>query len=356
MSLSGAAGAALTIGPRSVGLPADMPVILVQIIYFGSLLSAPLALVAGWLAWRARGARRWSFAVLSLVAALAAYARLVEPKLLFVHHEDVTLAGADMAGDTLRIAVVGDMHVGILRSGVDWPQVVDAINAARPDLVFLVGDYAYLSGYQRGPGGLEVAGGIAAPTFAVLGNHDVGINDLDLTREMTAAISRTDIVLVDNAWRSVRVRGRDIVVAGLSELWLGGQAYGFGKDLPDDLPIFLLAHNPDTAAYVPPTLRYDLLLAGHTHGGQVRLPLMWEAWTPTDLPFSRGLYAFPGKLQPRRPWRVKAPTPGMSNPDPRLVYVTPGVGMSYAPFRFLSPPRIDLLSVRLPPVRSASVR
>jgi len=81
---------------------------------------------------------------------------------------------------------------------------------------------------------------------------------------------------------------------------------------------------------VPDSLTYDLMLAGHTHGGQIRLPGLVQKVIPTGYPFDRGLHE---------------PTIG---DDTRLVYVTSGTGMVGLPMRFNMPPRIDLLTVKLP--------
>ena len=72
------------------------------------------------------------------------------------------------------------------------------------------------------------------------------------------------------------------------------------------------------------------MLAGHTHGGQIRIPLLYKHMIPTRWPFDKGLYIYPSR------------TGG------RLVYVTPGTGMVGLPMRFLMPPRIDILTVHLP--------
>jgi len=89
----------------------------------------------------------------------------------------------------------------------------------------------------------------------------------------------------------------------------------------------LLTHNPDTAFEVPASINYDLMLAGHTHGGQIRIPGLYKKVIPTEYPFDKGLYrlAIDGQT--------------------RLVFVSPGTGMVGLPFRFNIPPQIDILTV-----------
>ena len=95
----------------------------------------------------------------------------------------------------------------------------------------------------------------------------------------------------------------------------------------------LLTHNPDTAEVVPDTFDYDLMLAGHTHGGQLRLPLLYKRAIPTQWPFDKGLHVYP------------------SGGGDRLVYVTPGTGMVGLPMRFLMPPQVDMITLRVPAPR-----
>jgi len=96
------------------------------------------------------------------------------------------------------------------------------------------------------------------------------------------------------------------------------------------MPIFLLTHNPDTAFKVPPSFDYDLMLAGHTHGGQVRIPGLIHKVIPTEYPFDKGLH-----------------TKQIAG-HKRLIYVTTGTGMVGVPLRFNMPPRIDILTVSMP--------
>ena len=94
--------------------------------------------------------------------------------------------------------------------------------------------------------------------------------------------------------------------------------------------MILLTHNPDTALLVPDDFAYDLMLAGHTHGGQVREPCLYQKALPVTGPFDRELH------------------PLASPAGERLVCVTTGTGMAGVPLRFLMPPRVDILTIHLP--------
>src|SRR5690606_19941212 len=97
-----------------------------------------------------------------------------------------------------------------------------------------------------------------------------------------------------------------------------------------EAPVLLLTHNPDTARFVPAGFPYSLMLAGHTHGGQVRIPFLYKHMIPTQWPFDKELHIFP------------------SDSGDRLVYVSSGTGMSGLPIRLFMPPRIDILTLHLP--------
>ncbi|MFH1514360.1 MAG: phosphohydrolase, partial [bacterium] len=85
----------------------------------------------------------------------------------------------------------------------------------------------------------------------------------------------------------------------------------------------VLAHNPDTVYEFPEGVNVDLVLSGHTHGGQIRIPFLYKTQIPTIHPFDKGLY----------------------NVNDIPVYVTSGIGMIGLPFRFLIPPQIEILEL-----------
>ncbi|HXX03020.1 MAG TPA: metallophosphoesterase [Xanthobacteraceae bacterium] len=197
------------------------------------------------------------------------------------------------AGHKLSISVIADLHAG----GPDMllphiRRVVDAVNELRSDLVVLLGDYtaSYRLANERVPYAAWAAelAQLIAPLgiWAILGNHDWWH---DLT-EVRSALAGARIPVLEN----------DAVMlgAGRQRFWLAGigdqLAHPLGKGRfrgEDDLtrtlaqvatddPIVLLVHEPDIFPRVP--ARIALTLAGHTHGGQIRVPFIWPAFVPSQ--------------------------------------------------------------------------
>ena len=269
-------------------------------------------------------------AILAILASsVLAYARFVEPRLLTVKPAEVALEGATHTSPTVRLALFSDTHFGMFKNAMPMRRFVTKINAQSPDAVLIAGDFLYHLAPADIPAALAPLADLQAPVFAVLGNHDVGFPGPIYSADLYAALNALGVVLVENRAHIADLNGQSVVIAGTSDLWERRQSFDFAPDLPD-LPIFLLTHNPDTAMRVPVGFDYDLMLAGHTHGGQVRLPGFINSVIPTEHPFDRGLH--------------KVHVAG----EEQLIYVTPGTGMVGLPLRFNMPPRIDVITVRLP--------
>jgi uncharacterized protein len=296
----------------------------------GAHIFWPFALLCLWAIFRGRGALRIA-ALSALILSLPfAWARFVEPRLLTVHEATIILPGASATSPAVRLAVFGDTHIGMFPHAMPVDRIVKRINAQDVDAVFLAGDLTYHPETEDIPGDFAALGNLEAPLFAVLGNHDVGFPGHDLTDPLMGALQRAGAEVVHNRSIELDLNGHSLIVAGASDLWERRQDFSFRANLPDGVPIILLTHNPDTALSVPDNFHYDLMLAGHTHGGQVRIPGLYKRFIPVRGPFDRELHRF------------------QSPAGERLIYVTTGTGMVGVPLRFLMPPRIDVLTVHLP--------
>jgi uncharacterized protein len=242
-------------------------------------------------------------ASLAVAAGAGAYGYLAEPRWLACDRVSVTLRGRP-AGPPLRILHVSDLHVS---RWVTVEFVAEAISlglAQRPDIAVLTGDFF--------TGRLADAGAYAAvlrrlaeavPTFASLGNHDGGRwADYSFglgTPEQALWLLRTaKIPCLINQARVVTVRGRRWQLLGLGDLWAGmcdpGPAFSEVRPL-DPAPRIVLSHNPDTKELLRP-FNWDLMLCGHTHGGQVRFPFFGAPFAPVeDRRFIEGLHAWEGR-------------------------------------------------------------
>jgi len=252
---------------------------------------------------------------LGLAASAAAlHSSVLTPRRLRVRDVPLVLPGWPSALDGLRVAVVGDLHAGC--PWVDLPRVhavVESVVAARPDLVLLLGDHLadVVGGTHLDPepvanalGGLLAAG----PVAGVLGNHDWYAGGHRVRRALEAAGLP---VLEESA---LEVLGGRLWLAGVGDLWERTPSVEAAlADVPIDAPVILLTHNPDVVVDVP--AHVPLVLAGHTHGGQVRV-------------LGRGVHKVSERSANRwsHGWY----------PSERL-YVTPGIGTSLIPLRTVAP-------------------
>jgi uncharacterized protein len=235
----------------------------------------------------------------------------------------VRLPGLDPAHDGLRIAQLSDLHVGRQTPDDLVRAAVAEANALGPDLVVLTGDYVCM---DRRDVGLarELLAGLAAPTYAVLGNHDVWTDP----RGVTSALRSLGYQVLENAWTAVRARGAPLHLVGVGDRITGHEDVGRAlSGLPPDAAPLVLAHAPRTADRLRALDRQLVCLSGHTHGGQISVPLL----TPLLLagmarePYVRGRYRL-GGVQ---------------------LYVNRGVGNSgVVPMRVNSPPEVTLVTLR----------
>ncbi len=263
-------------------------------------------------------------------AATAVYAGGIEPQGLVVTRYALNPPGWPV-GRKLSITVIADLHAG----GPDMTlphvrQVVDTANLLRSDLVVLLGDYiaTYSFANERIPDPIWAAelARLEAPLgiWAILGNHDWW-HDLAGVRNALAGV---EIPVLENKAVMLNARGQRFWLAGIGDQLayrLGHGRFRGVDDLPGTLaqvgtddPVLLLVHEPDIFPRVP--RRVALTLAGHTHGGQIRLPLIWPAFVPSEF---GARYAYGHVVE-----------------DGRHLIVSGGLGTSSIPARLGVPPEI----------------
>ena len=271
-----------------------------------------------------------------LPLATAAYAGAVEPMELVVTRYASTPPQWP-ASHRLTIAVIADLHAG----GPDMKlphirRVVDTAQKLHADLIVLLGDFnAWYRHFAWEPIADPVwaaeLGRLHAPlgVWSILGNHDWW-HDVAGVR---SALANAHIPLLENGAVLLGAPGRRFWLAGLADQLaypLGGARFRGADDLPGtmaqiktDDPVLLLAHEPDIFPEV--SNRVALTLAGHTHGGQIRVPLMWEHYVPS-------------KYGPRYAY-------GQVIENDRHMIVSGGLGTSIIPARLGVPPEIVLVTL-----------
>jgi hypothetical protein len=170
-------------------------------------------------------------------------------------------------------------------------EVVDAAQALKSDLIVVLGDYfathRFVTEVVPPAAWAGELARLSAPlgVHAILGNHDWWYG-IDATR---AAFAKIGMPLMENDARLIGKEGERFWLLGLGDQlahWIGDGQFRGEDDLPGTLarvttgdPVVLLAHEPDIFTAVP--ARVALTIAGHTHGGQIRLPLMAPDWAPS---------------------------------------------------------------------------
>jgi uncharacterized protein len=275
-----------------------------------------------------RGALGVSGALALVVLFLAAWGFWWEPASLRTVETELVLPGWPASCDGLRVAVVSDLHVGSPWNGLaNLDRVVAQVAAARPGLVLFAGDFVI----RRVRGGTfvppediaERLARVEAPLgrYAVLGNHDWWFDGLRVLR----ALEAHGITVLEDRSVALPDHGCALWLAGVSDLW--ERLHDVNRALagvPDGAPVLLLTHNPDLFPTVP--ARVALTIAGHTHGGQVFLPLLGRPIVPSQY---GQRYAIGHVIE-----------------GGRHLFVSPGIGTSIIPVRFRVPPEISLLVLR----------
>lgn len=223
------------------------------------------------------------------------YGSLIEPHWIEVRREQVSFADSEDSTIPLKVAFVADFHLGPYKQSGFAQEVVNLINAEEPDLVLIGGDFIY--SYQDQADYLFPLADLQSKygVFAVLGNHDYGLtqNNLDDKSE-PGAIVKSDYVadklaefeveVLRNEIKEIEVEGEVWKLVGLEDLWGGRTDYqDILRQVSFEDRVILLEHNPDIILDEF-SHRVDLILSGHTHGGQLRLPGVGAlAGTPTVL-------------------------------------------------------------------------
>ena len=250
-----------------------------------------------------------------------------EPSRLGVIEQTITIQAWHREHTGLKIAVMSDLHVGAPhRDLANLKDVVSITNAQKPDLVLILGDFV-IQGVLGGqfvppePIARELSG-LRAPlgVVAVLGNHDWWF-DGDRVRRALSAEGIT--VLVDQSLRLTH-KNKPFWLVGLDDLWTrGNHLQSTLAAIQDNEPIIVLTHNPDVFPDMPQ--RVMLTLAGHTHGGQVNLPIIGRPIVPSKF---GSRYAY-----------------GLVEENGKKLFVTGGVGTSIIPVRFRVKPEIAMLTL-----------
>ncbi|MFN7964844.1 MAG: phosphodiesterase YaeI [Acidobacteriota bacterium] len=237
----------------------------------------------------------------SVVVPTATYAVAIEPTWLEVRRLAVPIPRLPSGLDRLRVVQISDIHRSTQVGASYVANAIEEALALEPELVLLTGDFITHDPAMFA----DVAKLLAplaqvAPAFAVPGNHDYdhwyswaepGMPEGG--ERLGEALARHNVELLRNEARVVSLRngGGRLELVGLDDFWSAKFEPGaaFSRCSPDDLPRLVMAHNPDSYRSISHE-RFDLMLSGHTHGGQIQLPLIGVPYTTVqDSRFVAGL-------------------------------------------------------------------
>jgi len=220
-----------------------------------------------------------------------------------VSEHDVEIEGLDDRHDGLRIAHLSDIHVGNLTPANHVRAAIDLANRARPDVVVLTGDYVCWRKDEVEAARAQLAGLTARRVVAVLGNHDYFTS----APGVTAALTSSGYDVLKNQHTVVEVDGAPLRFVGVDDpVTRHADPDRAFAGVPAGAPTVVLCHGPD---YAPKLAgRGDLVLSGHTHGGQIFVKGVTDRiMKRIGLNFRHGMFALGERTQ---------------------LYVTPGVGFS----------------------------
>lgn len=301
----------------------------VHVVWLDLVIVVPLAGLV--LLVRARG---WALRLVAigacLLAPVGAYASFVEPSRLVVERATVPLSADRDGTRPVRLGVMSDLqfeHVGAHER-----KAIATLMRQQPDVILIAGDFhqGSLKSLEEGLSDIrELLRGLHAPggVFAVQGDAE----SMEKLRWMT---EHTGVRVLDNDVVRERVAGRRLTIAGVPIAYRSPRAQRTARALEaapgkGDVRI-LLAHRPDVVYGLRPRSRVDLVVAGHTHGGQIQLPGIGPLSIASSVPRSVG-------------------AGGLHSLDGRRLYVTRGVGVErgQAPrLRFGDAPEVSVLTLR----------
>ncbi len=248
-----------------------------------------------------------------ILSLLFLWAHYIEPNLLLT--KEKTIKHLTFNADIILIA---DIHLGLYKDQHYLQRIVDKINNIPADYVIIAGDFIYKANPSDYKKLFKPLADINKPVYAVRGNHDYR----SIHKELLDTLKEYHVKLIEN----------DIInlgtyqLAGLNDRLESQDDTNFLKKADKTKPILALAHNPDSSDQLL-SFNVPLLLAGHTHCGQVYLPFITNKLViRTQHKFTCGYYEATNKTVP--------------------VFITPGVGEDNLPLRLFTPPTINVLHLR----------
>jgi predicted MPP superfamily phosphohydrolase len=267
------------------------------------------------------------------------YGSFVEPKLLITTTQTIDIDGIE---DPIRAVLVADFQAGTYNGTAHISRVVDRILSLSPDIILIAGDQVdnvtadedetiYLEPLRR----LAEAG---IPAYAVNGNHEYGVGGgkgitdpryrvADVSARVEEVMTELGIVYLTNDLVTTTIRGQKLALFGGDSYWAGKLSFDSLEAKGDDIPTIAIIHNP-VASWLAGKEDVDLILAGHTHGGQIRFPFIGPLGRVDDIVpavWYQGLHDVDTDTQ---------------------LFVTSGTGETGTRARLFNPPEVVLMTLQ----------
>lgn len=260
--------------------------------------------------------------IVLLAVCCIGYARFIEPNRLKVNNITDTSYSMEQ---TITVAIFGDTHFGFEYDLEDFQKVVDKVNANPPDILIFAGDLIDNLEEYTGDTNMislklsEMNANIGK--YAVFGNHDYGGGAEwkyeDIMNTGGFKVLKNEIITFNNY--NLRLIGIDDVLIGYGDPSIANKAAA-------DMYNLVICHEPDVVESILDS-NTDYMVAAHTHGGQIRVPLYTEEFMPSyGEKYVKGEYP-------------------LNNKNETIVYVTSGLGTTRIPARFGAVPELTYLTI-----------
>jgi len=256
------------------------------------------------------------------------WARFAEPNFLKVKNYSFNIENNNSR--QLKVVVFSDIHMGAFQNKFLIKKIVTKVNKLEPDIVLIPGDFVYHINKNNLSSNFFELQNIKAPKLAVLGNHDYGKGNNDISQDLSSTLESAGVAMIDNDIQTLNINEAVIKLIGLEDIWTGNPDFEILKDnnFDDDSDFtFLLAHNPDTVYEIKDLddtyKKIDLIVSGHTHAGQIRIPFLYKNIIPSAYGFDHGFYNISGLN----------------------IFVTPGIGNVVLPMRLFNFPEISVINI-----------
>ncbi len=259
------------------------------------------------------------FGVLLAIAGLTlSYTRFIEPQIILTKETEIE------TGFDAKIVLISDIHLGVYKGKGFLSRVAKRINSIENvDAVMIAGDLVYWPSEDVDSltDLFSPLADLDAPVYAVLGNHDSERPGPKIAKQLAIALERNGVHFLHN--EHTRIEGTDITVLGVGDRWAKQDETELIEQFNHNDNLIVLLHNPDSVVDYRTDIA-DLTLAGHAHGGQIRIPFLYKHMIPCEEEFDTGLYEL----------------------DNGKLFISSGLGEVRLPMRFAVPPTIDVLILK----------